>query len=245
MGFGLFLVPVLAGYWLLTRLHYTRYRSVRGLGYHVLFQSAIAGGFLFSISFFITTFVLNPYLPQAGERWQMYVAAPYSDAVALSVLLGLMLPVIVNPFYGAEKASRVAAKRSGWLIESLIAESVESGQLIEVSLKSRKVYIGLALQSGIRMQGEPDVSLVPLASGYRHTDTQELRITTNYARVIRDLINESGNWDDASFNDLSNNLRIVIPMSEIVSARLFDWEVYQRFEEAARRIRETADGPSE
>ena len=47
MDFGLYLVPVLSGYWLLTHLHYTNYNVVRASGYHVFFQSAIAGGFLF------------------------------------------------------------------------------------------------------------------------------------------------------------------------------------------------------
>ena len=32
MDFGLYLVPVLSGYWLLTRLHYTNYKATIDVG---------------------------------------------------------------------------------------------------------------------------------------------------------------------------------------------------------------------
>ena len=50
MGLGLFLVPVLGGYLLLTRLHYTRYDILRKSGYHLFFQSAIAGCVLVGVA---------------------------------------------------------------------------------------------------------------------------------------------------------------------------------------------------
>ena len=42
-GAGLIYVSIISGYLLLTRLHYTSYDIYRLSGYHVIFQSVIAG----------------------------------------------------------------------------------------------------------------------------------------------------------------------------------------------------------
>ena len=94
--------------------------------------------------------------------------------------------------------------------------------LVELSLRSGKSYIGFALQSGIAISGESDISMIPMASGYRNKDTQEPEITTHYAPVI-----EGSELDYTDF-------QVIIPKSEIVSARLFDPELYQRFQSRPR-----------
>ena len=97
----------------------------------------------------------------------------------------------------------------------------------------------MALNSGLQAHGESDIALIPLASGYREPDTQKLKITTYYAEVIDewlDELEESREWSqeleesEERLDDLKD-FRIVIPMSEIVSARLFDLDVYERFQE--------------
>ena len=224
MGLGLLLVPALGGYWFLTHLHYTRFRAVRDSGYHVLFQSALVGGVLFVIAQ-AALIGLNHLFPQIAAVWKPYFPVPYSDAVMLSVLLGLALPVLGNLIYGSDQAALRAAKRSGDLIELLISESINERKLVEMSLRSGKSYIGFALDSGITRQGEADVSLVPFASGYRDKDTQELEVTTNYSPVIEEYIGQSSDIGDEDF-------RIVIPISEVVSVRFFFPEAYKRFQSA-------------
>lgn len=64
-------------------------------------------------------------------------------------------------------------------------------------------------------QGDADLSLMPLASGYRHKDTQQLVITTHYASAIE---NFHGDLED---------FRVVLPRAEITSARIFHPEVYR------------------
>ena len=55
-------------------------------------------------------------------------------------------------------------------------------------------------------------------------ETRELPITTHYAPVIR-------KWrgDDSSVADTIRDFRVVLPRSEICSARLFDPKVYVLF----------------
>ena len=82
--------------------------------------------------------------------------------------------------------------------------------------------MGLGLVSGIGRSGESDVVIIPLASGYRHKETQELAITTYYSPVIDQVLEK---WDL-----IYRDFRVVIPVSEIVSARLFFPEAYELFQ---------------
>ena len=221
MALGWFLIPAVTGYWFLTHLHFTRYDALRDSGYHVFFRAVIAGVILAFIAY-TSIFLLNPRMPEVSMIWKSFMPISHSGTAMLTVLLGWVLPIVGNLFYGEEKAARRAAKQSGDLIELLIAESIEYQRLIELSLKSGKSYIGFALESGITSQDESDISLIPMVSGYRNQDTQELEITTNYAPVVQESL-------EKSLDLIYEDFRIVIPMPEIVSARLFHPEAYQRF----------------
>lgn len=222
MTLGWFLIPAVTGYWFLTHLHFTRYGALRDSGYHVFFRAVIAGVILAFLAY-TSIFLLNPRIPEVSIIWKSFMPIPYSGMAMLTILLGWVLPIVGNLFYGKEKAARWAARQNGDLIELLIAESIEYQRLIELSLKSGKSYIGFALESGITSQDESDISLIPMVSGYRNQDTQELEITTNYAPVVQESLKEAL---DLVYEDF----RVVIPMPEIVSARLFHPEAYERFE---------------
>ena len=249
MGLGLFLISTLGGYWFLTHLHFTRYDALRDSGYHVFFRATVSGGILAAIAHLVVL-PLNYFLPWIDLAWKSYDSIPYSStAIFLSAFLGIALPFAGNRFYNEEKAARRAAERDGDLIELLVAESIEDQKLVEIALNSRKVYIGFALKSGIGSQGAPcpagagtvsvlaglsprtvksgigsqgegDIELVPMAGGFRDKDKQELEITTTYAPVIwKSLEGSSG----LAYEDF----RVVIPMTEIISARIFLPEAYQ------------------
>lgn len=84
----------------------------------------------------------------------------------------------------------------------------------------------MALVSGIASHGESDIALIPVASGYRKEDTHELEITTNYAPVLWEFLEKHG-----ASGLVYEDFRVVIPMSEIVSARIFDPDVYELFQQ--------------
>ena len=110
-----------------------------------------------------------------------------------------------------------AATAHGDLIECLIQEAVDSNgrQLVEISTKGGKCYIGFALESGVAAGGDADIAIVPVASGYRDSESKELRITTNYLPALQE-----SDLEIAEF-------RVVIPLSEIASARRFDPDAYE------------------
>lgn len=225
MGLELFLVPVLGGYLLLTKWHYTRYNILRKSGYHLFFQSAIAGCVLVGAAR-LGVVLLNDYFPRVGAFWKSHVPFDYSGTVALSVLLGLVFLYVANRLYGQEEAERRAAKENGALIELIISESLERQKPVEISLKSGKSYIGFASERKTAVSGESDIALILIKSGYRRKDTHELVLTTDYASVIQKCLEGSPVIPDLRYEDF----RIVVPMSEVGSVRIFHPEVYERFQ---------------
>ena len=222
MDFGLYLVPVLSGYWFLTHLHYTNYNVVRASGYHVFFQSAIAGGFLFVFAQMII-FLLK--LCAADNAIFISSALASNSAPFIgSALSGLVFPLVGNRFYNREKSAAHIAEKNGYRLDLLLAQSVKEQEFVELSLRSRKSYIGLILGSEITRHGEPDIALIPLVSGYRDKDTLELGITTDYTPALK-----------KSLEDVSGlqheDLQIVIPRDEVISARTFYPETYNLFQD--------------
>ena len=222
MNLGWFLIPALGGYWFLKNFNGTRYSILRESGYHVFFRAAFVGGLLAATARLIVLF-LNWSCPRSIELLESYAPFPYSSTAVFSVLLAVSLPFVLNRRYSKGKAAHQIAMDSGDLVELLIAESIQELKLVELSLRSGKSYIGLARESGIMSHGESDIALVPYSSGYRDKDTQELKITFNYAPMIRESLENQSHNSELRFDDF----QIIIPMSEIISARIFDLDVYE------------------
>ena len=150
---------------------------------------------------------------------------PVDNAVTLSLtlLLGLGLPILFNIFYSKQIATKKVAELNGDVIELLIDESVGRDLPIHLSLRSGKSYIGYVIESQFIWQNDPDIALIPIASGYRDKKTQKLVLTTYYSSIIYEFA-------VASVSKNINDFRIVIPMSEVISARYFDEEIYDRFQ---------------
>ena len=226
MNVGLLLVPAaLGGYWFLTHANPTRYWVVRQSGYGLFFASALAGSVLLAAARLLVV-LLDGSLPEIQTWWQFYAPFDYSGTIALSALLAVAAPPLLNRFHGKDSAAKRAAKNHGDLVECLFHYSLDPARprLIEISTKSAKSYIGLAQESGVRAANrEPDVALIPLMSGYRNSETRELVITTRYAPALASA--------DAPGQELSRkDFRVVVPVAEIVSARLFDTDAYKIFQ---------------
>ena len=230
MDFSLPLVAVLAGYVFLTRFNGTRYRAARSSGYHVFFQSAFWGILLFALSY-AGLFLLYEITPRKALLWADLLPDVVWDAVVASVILGILLPYALRPFSNENEAAMQAAKDSGDAIELLVAESFDNQRTVEITMRTGKSYVGLATEMPIALEGAADVSLVPMVSGYRNRETQELQLTQHYAPV---LVEAMAGQSDVNFEDF----RVVISFQEIVSARLFERAVWERFQ------REHSSGPA-
>lgn len=243
MGLGWLLVPAIAGYWFLTHAHFTRFYALRASGYHLVFRSGAAGGVLVLLAYVVVLGV-DYACPLADTIWKKHVLrVEYSGTLFLSAVLGVALPLICNRFWPNEdRAVSQAMERAGDILEQLLAESIKRSILVEISLKSRKVYIGWAVNLK-SVHGRTDVAVIPLWSGYRNKDTLELTITTPYAATIdryrpsdsdpsveTEHRAHSGSEAPPNAETYSplDDFRVVIPKSEILSARFFDIEIYDQ-----------------
>ena len=217
MGLGLLLIPALGGYLFVARFNATRDRLRREGGYHVVFRSAVAGILLFGASQFLLL-LLDHFLPpnsllrNAGHLWQAAFPVDYSAAAALSVAVGWLSPWLLNQFTDRLKARRLTAQEAGDHIGLIVDEAFGTGQLIEVWLESGKSYVGAPVaRTFLAREDEGDILIVPVLSGYRDTATRELKITADYASVLRERLDQS---------DLKpGDFRVAIPMREVVLAR--------------------------
>ena len=242
MTLSLLLLPAVGGYWFLTHWNYTRYQAIRESGYRLLFRSAVAGIFLSFISRTITL-LLEGRCTLFSRVWESYLREPFAlealfqepftVEVLLSLVLAVLLPFVFNAFYDDHKGAERAAVEAGDHIELLIQESIDDQVPVEVTLRNRKIYIGLGLESGIGTSSESDIALIPMYSGYRDEETLTLHIEIDYLSVIWEFLEydegPGSNEDTDSWS--SEEFRVVIPVTEVVSARLFDEELYDEFAE--------------
>ena len=215
MDFGLLLLPSIGGYWFLTHFNNTQFNTRRESGHHLLFKSVIVGGLLYGVSLIIALFV-NARCPWGKVLWESHIPGSFPIEVVLSIVLGFLLPLILNRLYGREQGARKAAFNHGDRIELLFADAVSHLDMVEVSLRNRKSYIGFPMDTGLGViTGEPEIALLPFFSGYRANDTLELRITIDYRPVLDEY--------------REHNFKVVVPKSEVVTARLFNYQIFERF----------------
>ena len=226
MNLGLLLIPALGGYYLLGRSFVSRYWLARQSGYALFFSAAIAGVFLLVVARLLAMLLPpDPAWPIVAW-WSNYAPFDYAGTVLISGLLAGIIPEIVNLVTRKHDCAKRAARARGDLIECLIQEAIESKgrQIVEVSTKSSKSYIGFAQHSSVTAGSESDIAITPIISGYRDSKTRDLTLTTNYLPVLlnKNLHNE----------EFLEHFRVVIPLAEVASARLFDPDAYQLFDHA-------------
>lgn len=220
MNLGLLLIPALGGYYLLSRSLVSRYWVARQTGYKLFFSAAIVGVVLLVAARLIAVSLPSNLVAPVLAWWHNYAPFDYAGTVFVSAALAVIIPVIANLFSDKNKCAMRAAKENGDLIECLMQEAVDSKgrQLVEVSTKGNKCYIGFALESGVAASSESDIAITPIASGYRDSETRELRILRNYLPALR-----QSNLEIREF-------RVVIPLAEVASARRVDPDVYHELD---------------
>ncbi len=177
-----------------------------------------------AISLAITTVIT--YVFPIHVTWIRSTLFPIKDdffgTCLLAILISFLYTKIRNHFIDETRAIYSAIEKSGSELELLVAYSFKESQLIQLSLRNDKVYIGWA-----EVLPKPShcqyIQLIPLFSGYRD-DKKELIIVTNYSLVYSELI-QKGKIKD--IQELKMNL--VILSTEIVSASRFDFEIFESF----------------
>ncbi|MXX75914.1 MAG: hypothetical protein F4210_00495 [Holophagales bacterium] len=214
-----FFVPALAGYLFLRLTNAWKFGLRRESGYHVVFRSTLTGLLLYAMA--AATAQWCPYLYSWIDGLPAWSERGISKAAVGSLALAAVASVVVNRFYGPLKARQRLADKKGDLVDVLIFDAFEEGSLIEVAFPTGKTYLGLILRSSTADDGsDTGIQLVPVLSGYRD-ENQRLRLTTSYARVLRER------W---------HQLAIAIRCSELKWLRRFDTDLYPWDDDEPPRI---------
>ena len=227
MGLGDIVALALGGYSFAARFLLTRDRMVRWDGYEMLFVCGIVGVLLLGLTLPIAHFVLS-----VASSWPKDVSV-WTIAGVLGIPVGFALATFLNNLPGMEqrrlRSLRTLAESNSDMIEVLLDDAMQGDWYVELALETGKCYVGLPVRTAYATSSEvADVELIPLFSGDRTGETRELRLTRYYGDDIRRLVSESSGREGLSPRDF----RVVIPLRQVVAARLFDPDVYQEMNPA-------------
>ena len=228
MELGDIVALALGGYAFVARFLLTRDRMVRWNGYEMLFACGIAGVLLLSLTLPIATIACSALdvCPKDIGVWTI--------AGVLGIPAGLALASGLNRWPGMDlrrlRRLRALAESNSDLIEVLLDDAMQGDWYVELALETGKSYVGLPVRTAYATSSEAaDVELIPLFSGDRTGETRELRLTRYCGDDIRRLVDDpTGLRERLSPRDF----RVVIPLREVVTARLFDPDVYQQMNPA-------------
>jgi hypothetical protein len=225
--FNLLLLPLLGGYTFLTRWNRTRFSTKRYTGERLLFHSAFAGAVFLLAAFFIVHTVAA-VAPNLHHWWAHQVPFPYAGTSLLAFLLGSLSWIPANLFYPKEQEARRVVQEWGDHLEILFDRAQTENRQISLTLKGGKVYIGFVLENFDPSYDRKYVTILPMASGYRNSADHRVVLTTPYSDVYASML-------ESERTDLkASDFKVVIPVAEVQSANLFDWDAYDEFDNVSK-----------
>jgi hypothetical protein len=233
MPYNLLLLPVMAGYFLLVYSVLFKYNTQRFLQNRLLFESVFVGVAIVFFGFILRTVIeiLRPdWIEWSLNRLKVFPInkVDYFWTVLFSSLLAIIfVPLsnfILRKIWRKSTPIARAVDKNGDEIEKLFKRSFDEGVLIQVTLKNNKVYIGFS-----EMIPEPQktnyLTITPIISGYRESETKKLIITTDYFKVIDDYIRSLA--PDKQI--ISLNTDIILRQDEILTAGIYEQEIFDKF----------------
>ena len=232
-------------------------------GYRLLFTSAICGTIFLFVATILSSLALATCVGNVvSDAWHKVVPLEHSGKAALAFLFGALLWWPLNRLgkwerfhFLSDDASidrEVARARNP--LEVLLREAMKSQNLVSVSVKNGKVYIGRVTSAANPAFGTRAINLVLRRSGHRDKDTQELMIDVDYdvthapikaelgqnlLEQLEQAIIDNPQASERELVDIASrtvgekiearNYEIVIPIEEVQSVNIFDMDIYERF----------------
>ncbi len=221
MPFNLLLLPLVGGYYFLITCRLTKYIHQRIDRQKLVFNAVLAGILLLGLAIVFTKsaqYIFPDRISTLKEHVPLQL--PYTGTAVFSLVLGIILPHLINVFTNDTRALSWAIRRNGNELEQLIGKCFLNASLISFTTKSGKVYVGWPI-SLPRPSRSAYLSVLPLISGYR-SDTQDVVFTTEYWDVYQSR-------QQAGEEDIYQGFLLVLSIDEITSASLFNFDVYERF----------------
>lgn len=203
MGTAIFMVLMVCGYWYTSRDMSSRLKIKRSFGWDVYFlialygcifvvQGVVATGLvwllLLAASAINNSLALSAYL---HARWHVDFMTWSFLGIQAPVVIMLAFAVLFCVYRSNAGSARLTAGSRKELyqrlsrsngIEQLLLHCMEEGELAWVTLKSRRIYIGMIHAATFEYPSTANIVLIPMLSGYRDSRTLNLAIEHNYSR---------------------------------------------------------------
>lgn len=251
MPYNLFLIVIITGYFILTYSQLFKYNIQRLSRERILFESILVGliivigGFLVRVIFDLITFnKAIPFLLEYLNRlpiekpkyfWTFIVAS------FLSLLVFKIINIVIVKYYPLNDQIIRAVNKNGDEIEKLFKDSAIKGNLIQVTLKNDKVYIGFCEEIPIPKKTNYLV-LCPYLSGYREKDTKQFIITTDYKKVVDTFISDIKEKKGEEVQQIKLNTDIIIKQDEILTAGIYDQSIFDKFNDSKPKSEKSKRG---
>lgn len=180
MPFNLLLFPLVGGYFFLIFCNKTRYYHQRIDQQRLLFNSVLVGIISLTASYFLLQIMDSLFTGFVSNFKKLFpLEIEYLEVAVFSFLLSVFVTVIVNLFTNKTKALSKSIDKIGNDLEKIIKKGFTEAELIPLTLKSGKAYVGIPLAIPEPSKSSTYISIVPFFSGYRNNE-KELIFTTEY-----------------------------------------------------------------
>ena len=143
---------------------------------------------------------------------------PLRGDALLSLFFGFTGSHVLNLVFWQGACVKRTARQFGDHVELLMEQALKDRTLVEVGLRNRRTYVGFVTESGVGKTLDADAKLIPRYSGRRDPDSLRLTLDTDYPSIMAQLQQRN--------RPIPTDSEFVVPLSEIVSVRLFNREVY-------------------
>lgn len=201
------LVVLVAGFLFTSSNPITRFTQYRSSGWNLychLFIWGVWFAFLGLLTFSFTKRVLfiqeNLYLHSLLDTINDSVSI-FNLSILSSDIIAWMFFTITEAYFFGKLASivpyvkEIAVRRSCKAndLKNKFYESSNKRKLVQITLNTRKVYIGLIIRNNDESANKDKeyIELVPYRSGYRDDKTLKIAITNDYSKVYYDYMMEN------------------------------------------------------
>jgi len=239
-------LPLVGGYIFAKEWIVTKYFVQREDGHRLYFRAAFYAAFLFAVAFLLRIIFLD-YIDSfqhfelellglsdsLGENTMKHddamllLVSLYAFVLGSFLWLPFSLPFVspyfsfLFPFEWRKKLLEDAVCDNE--MEQLISTAVRRAIPVAATMENNKVYIGLVSATPLPTSKTKTLSLLPLVSGYRDSNTGSLTLTTPYDGIYKNLADIAPHLEIDDF-------AMVLPMDKIQSLNLFDLNVYAAFQ---------------
>lgn len=218
MILNLLVLPLAAGYYILTKSYHYKFRTQRLDRNSLFFETVIIAVFILIAGFLLKFLLFKNFVPIHIQNEIMNMNpiknTSHSGMVGISFLLVVALTHLTNYLFNKEQEIFNAIKSIGNELELMAAKSLKEERLVLITLKNNKVYIGWVKELPI-----PSLSsylrIIPAISGFRDDD-KKLKFTSHYMDAY-------SLFED---NNQNNDFDVVMPICEIVSISFFNQDLY-------------------